>query len=76
LVTAIIESKEAELGTPFLVILAILFSGLVLSGLSDPGTYIPDTGVANTEATGSVSKAGNSLASVIITITMYVVANE
>jgi hypothetical protein len=76
LATAIIESKEAELRTPFLIILAILFLGLVLSGAGDPGTCIPDTDVANTEATSGVSKAGNSLASVIITITMYVVANE
>lgn len=76
LASAIIESKEVEVRKPFLVILAILFSGLVLLGLSDTGISIADTSVLNSEATSSVSKAGNPSTSATITITMYTVTDE
>lgn len=62
---------------PFLLAtLAIILTGLVLFGLSDTSISIADTGVPNSEATSSVSKASNSSASATITITMYTMPNE
>ena len=66
-----------EVKKPFLLAtLAILLAGLVLFGLSDTSISIADTGVPNSEATSSVSKAGNSSASATITITMIGTPNE
>ena len=60
----------------FVVILAIIFIGLPLLGLSDTVISSDDTRVPNNEITSSVSKASNSSASATITITMYAVADE
>jgi len=47
-----------------------------LSGLGQTTVSVEDTVAANNEATTSVSKTSNSLASATITITMYSVADE
>jgi len=60
----------------FLIILAFMLAGLVLFGLSDTAVSTADTGVPNSDATSSVSKASNSSASATITITMFTVTDE
>lgn len=60
----------------FVVILAIIFIGLPLLGLSDTVISSADTSVPSSEVTSSISKASNSSASATITITMYAVADE
>lgn len=60
----------------FIVILAILLTGLILSRLSDNAISIANTNAQNSEATSTISKADNSSASTAITITMYAVADE
>ena len=59
----------------FAVILAVIFLGLPLLGLSD--TVISSDNIAspNNEVAGSVSKASNSSASATITITMTGILN-
>ena len=59
-----------------IVTLAILLVGLVLLGLSDTAISIGDTSIPDNEVASRISKASNSSASAIITITMYAVANE
>lgn len=62
---------------PFLLAtLAIILAGLVLFGLNDTSISIADTGVPNSEAASSVSKAGNSPATATITITVTGALNE
>jgi len=60
----------------FVIILAIILTGLPLLGLSDTVISSDDTASPNNEVTSSVSKAGNSSASATITITMTGVLNE
>lgn len=60
----------------FIIILAMLLAGLVLSGLTDAVLSLADTSVPNNEATISISKASNSSAGATITITMYTVTHE
>lgn len=55
----------------FLIILAVMLAGLVLFGLSDTAVSTADAGIPDNEVTSSVSKASNSSASAVITITMY-----
>lgn len=59
----------------FLIILAILLTGLVLFGLSDTVNSLADIGAPDSEAISSVSKASNSSASATITITMTGIPN-
>jgi len=63
----VVEAKKP------LVILTILVSGPILSGLSDSVISIADTSNSNNEVTGSI---GNSSASATIMITMTGVLNE
>ena len=58
------------------VTLAILLVGLVLLSLNDTDISVADTSVPDNEVISSVSKANNSSASGVITITMYTVADE
>ncbi len=58
------------------VAIAILLTGLVLRGLSDTDISVADTSISENNGIGSVTKASNSSASAIITITMYTVADE
>ena len=61
---------------PFLpATLAIILAGLVLFGLNGTSISVAATGVPNSEATSSASKASDSSASATITITMYAVAD-
>lgn len=60
----------------FIVILAILLTGLILSRLSDTAISVANTGIQNSEVDSTMSKAGNSSASASITITMTGVLNE
>lgn len=59
-----------------IVALAILLTGLVLLGINDTRIAVADTSDPDNEVTSNVSKAGNSSASGIITISMYAVADE
>jgi len=59
----------------FLIIFAVLFVGILLSGLSDTAVSIEGVGSPNDEVTNTISKASNSSASATITITMYAVAD-
>jgi len=54
----------------FSVILAILLTGIPLSGLSDAAVAVEDVASPNSEVAISVSKASNSSVSATITITM------
>jgi hypothetical protein len=60
----------------FVIIFAILLTGLILFRLSDTTISIADTDIANNEVTSTISKAGNSSASALITITMTGVLDE
>jgi hypothetical protein len=51
--------------------LAVLLVASILTGLGDKDVSVADTSVPNNDITSSVSKAGNSSASVTIKITMY-----
>jgi hypothetical protein len=59
----------------FMVILAVLVTGLVLFGLSDNAISAANTGTQYHEVIGAVSEASNSSASASITITMTGVLN-
>ena len=60
----------------FLVILAILLVGILLSGLSDNAVSVEDMASPNDEVVSSISKASNSSTSATITITMTGVLDE
>jgi hypothetical protein len=53
------------------VILAVILIGLPLLVLSDADISASDAAISHNEATGNISKVGNSSASATITITMY-----
>ena len=62
---------------PFLLAtLAIMLAGLVLFGLNDTSFSIADTGIPDNAVSSIVSKASNSSASAVITITMTGVLDE
>ena len=65
-----VEVKKSFL----LATLAVILAGLVLSGLSDTGISIADTGVPNNEIAGN--EANNSSGTATITITMTGALNE
>lgn len=58
----------------FLVILAIILVGLLLSGLSDTVISTADTSIPNDEVTSS--QADNCSATATIMITLYAVADK
>jgi hypothetical protein len=60
----------------FLAIIVVLLTGVVLFGLSDTVISSDDAATPNNEAVSNVSKASNSSASAIITITMTEVLDE
>ena len=60
----------------FIITLTILLAVLVLLGVNDTRIAIADTSVPNNEATSSISKTSNSLASATIMITMNTLPSE
>jgi len=60
----------------FIIILAILLTGLIIFTQSDTAVSVATTGTQNNEVTSTISKASNSSASTTITITMYTMADE
>jgi hypothetical protein len=60
----------------FVVILAILLTGLILFRLSDTTISVANTGAQNNEVISTMSEASNSSATATITITMYAVTDE
>ena len=60
----------------FIVILAVIFIGLSILGLSDTAISVENMARSNTELVGSVSEASNSSVSATITITMTGVLDE
>ena len=60
----------------FVIILAVIFIGLPLLGLSDTVISGDDTASFKNEVAGSVSKASNSSGSASITITITGILDE
>jgi hypothetical protein len=60
----------------FIVILAILLTGIILFQLSDTTISVANTGAQNIQVSNIMSGAGNFSASATITITMTGILNE